>query len=157
MTKNPQKAALSRYGVAEQEQYQDETPQQDATEKLIRTLEHMNSVLQDLRKGALARENSLQVRTFATDAIPATGRGIQFECRRINGGIPWNSFRIQSVGGAGTTLTVSINGSEEIPVAAGDGEDHMEIETIVLRVGTSAAGTARIVLGSYIPGLTGLT
>jgi hypothetical protein len=128
-------------------------------ERLIRSMPQIEHVLRDLRKGLRDKSNSINVKHFDTAAAPATntGAGIMFRCHEANGGVPWNAFTILSVGGAGTTMDVSINDSDWIPgVAAGDREENLEIWKIAFRVRTGGAGTATVMLYSYIPGIGGL-
>lgn len=128
-------------------------------ERLLRVVNQAEFLLKDIRKGLRDKSNSVTVKTFDTNAAPATnqGAGVFLTAEKNNGGVPWNGFTIKSVGGAGTTMDVSINDCDWIPsVASGDIEENLEIWKIAFRVRTGGAGTATIILYSYIPGIGGL-
>lgn len=157
---------LNRAGLATHEEgLEGKTPWQlahdpKAAEKLVRVMSQAEWFFRDLRKGLRDKSNGVNVVQFSTaTGAPAanTGAGIIFSAANISGGIPWNAFTIKDVGGATTTMDVSINDSDWIPsVGAGDREENMEIWKIAFRVRTPATGTATIILYKYTPGLGGL-
>lgn len=167
--KSPEKPStaqnLNRAGLATHEEgLKGKTPWQlahdpKAAEKLVRVMSQAEWFFRDLRKGLRDKSNGVNVVQFNTNTAPATntGAGIMFHAAQMNGGIPWNAFTIKDVGGAGTTMDVSINDSDWIPsVAAGGREENMEIWKIAFRVRTGGAGTATIILYKYTPGIGGL-
>lgn len=160
------KSDLNRIGLAQQEQLQDRSKKSlkqildensAGLEKLLRSAPQLQAVLADIRRGLRSRANSFTVREFDTNTIPVTGNGVEYQAARHNGGVPWDSFTLQQFGGvAAGNMRLSINGSDELVPVEGDFQDNLEIWTIRLRATTGAAGTGRVVLTSYIPGLAGL-
>lgn len=160
-------ANLNRVGIAKHEEAQGEpkksllqvlNERSGDLEKLLRTMPQIEHLLRDLRRGMRSRANSFFVEEFDTSTVPATApSGVIFDCAKLNGGVPWDSFTIDDVGGAGTTLRAIVNGSKPLPVGAGDFFDNLEIWTLNLRVLTGGAGTGRVVMTSYVPGIGGLS
>lgn len=162
------KSDLNRIGLAQQEQFQDRPKKsllQIASENsgnlelLLRSLPDLYGYLADVRRGLRTRWNAWDVFETDTNAAPSTNnQGELFDCRNRNGGIPWDSFTIDSVGGAGTTMQALINERGRwVPVSAGDVFDNGEIWSFRIRVTTAGSGTGRITVTSYIPGIGGLS
>jgi hypothetical protein len=68
----------------------------------------------------------------------------------ITGGRPLSGFKVLSVGGAGTTMTCSVNGDVPFTLAQGDSITNEIIWSLEFLVGTPGAGTSTIRLGAYL-------
>lgn len=157
---------LDRIGLARHEEEQDRPKKSlmrildensGELEKLLRSMPQLYGLLADVRRGLRTRWNAWDVYDVNTNSVPTTGNGTRFDCMSINGGVPWDSFTIDSVGGAGTTMEVMVNDRGRwVPVNAGDVFDNGEIWSIMVRVTTAGAGTGRLTFTSYIPGVGGL-
>lgn len=154
-------ADLNRIGLAKQEQWQNRVPfsqlkmSQDELEGLMRVLPQLTQVLADVRKGVRTRWNFCDVIEFDTNSEPATGNGFHLNVSKLTGGYPLDSVTIDDVGGAGTTMRATINGKGRFRVDQGDVFDNGEIWDAHFFVGTGAAGTARLFITAYIPGIGG--
>ena len=141
---------LNRIGLATQEKRTRKSPLQILNENsaeleaILRSLPQIQQWAADVLKGLPARANGCELVTFDTNSVPATGNGFRLELPKMTGGFPLQSLTVDSVGGAGTTMQASINGSKFFRVDAGDVFDTLDIWHATFRVTSGGAGTANL-------------
>ncbi len=151
---------FNRSGVTHPEAYEaPPEPKPDPFGQLEAVLEDVARVrpllerlLQDSRSRSRVRNNSHQLLPIDTAAtMPASrDQGVPFDVVTIFGA-PASKLEVLSVGGAGTTMQLNVNGEGWFPAAANMPPLTDEtIFTLAVRVTTPNVGTALIRLGAYI-------
>lgn len=87
------------------------------------------------------------VRTFSIDTNTADPKKLMAGI--LTGGRPFAGFTVLSVGGAGATLKVSINGDEPFAVSTSTLIQNEIIWSLEFVTGTPAAGTAKVRVNAY--------